>query len=70
MKERNNLNEKYITRLSKNAKWAETISWQLTGVVKDYIWAGGRGTPENSWWECAARFSKFHTQNFIFHSRF
>ena len=31
---------------------------------------GGGGTPGNSWWECAARFSKFQTPNFIFYSHF
>ena len=35
---------------------------------------GGGGTPRNSWWECAARFSEFwpyfRAKNVIFHNRF
>ena len=37
-------------------------------------WRPGGGTPGNSWWGCAARFSKswpyFRPKNVIFHTRF
>ena len=49
----------------------ETLILSQTKIPKG---GGGVGTPGNSWWKCAAQFSKswpyFRTKNVIFHTRF
>ena len=54
--------------------WRTTIKVLCWTTNNSYLTPRGRGTLENSWWGCFARFSKFwpyfRPKNVIFHTRF